>query len=60
MTLEDLLTMRNGFACYSGSNEIGNINSWIIEMTFEGDEVRLSMKDATGLGGATFGGRSKE
>jgi len=29
-------------------------------MTFEGDEVSLSMKDATGLGGAKFGGRSKE
>jgi hypothetical protein len=33
-------------------NEIGNINNWIIEMTFEGDEVNLLMKDATGLGGA--------
>ena len=43
-----------------GNNEIGNIDSWIIEMTFEGDEVSLSMKDVTGLGGAAFGGRSKE
>ena len=41
-------------------NEIGNINSWIIEMRFEGDEVTLSMKDATGLGSAEFGGRLKD
>jgi hypothetical protein len=41
-------------------NEIGNINSWIIEMRFEGNEVTLSIKDATGLGSADFGGRLQD
>jgi hypothetical protein len=41
-------------------NEIGNINSWVIEMTFEGDDVSLSMRDATGLCGAKFRGRSRK
>jgi hypothetical protein len=41
-------------------NEIGNINSWVIEMTSEGDDVSLSMRDATGLCGAKFRGRSRK
>jgi CubicO group peptidase (beta-lactamase class C family) len=41
-------------------NEIGNINHWRIEVAFQGDEVEVSMQDATGLGGAEFGGRLGE
>ena len=38
-------------------DEIGNINTWHIEATFDGDKVTVGMVEVgTGLGAATFGG----
>ena len=38
-------------------DEIGNINQWRINATFEDDQVTVQMQDLTGLGGVTLVGR---
>jgi len=39
-------------------DEIGNIYTWQIRLTFEGERVTVQMEEVgTGLGGASFGGR---
>ena len=38
-------------------DEIGSINRWRISLSFDGDEVRLEMTEATGLGAVTISGR---
>ncbi len=38
-------------------DEIGSINRWRISLRFHGDEVRLDMTEATGLGAVTISGR---
>jgi len=42
-------------------DEIGNINTWRIRTTFDGDAVTVEMVEVgTGLGAATFGGIAEE
>lgn len=38
-------------------DEIGNINQWRINATFEGDQVTIQMQDLTGLGSVTLVGQ---
>ncbi len=38
-------------------DEIGNINQWQINATFENDQVTVRMQDTTGLGGVTIVGQ---
>ena len=38
-------------------DEIGSINRWRISLSFHGDEVRLDMTEATGLGAVAISGR---
>lgn len=41
-------------------NEVGNINNWMMTMTFDGDEALVSMKNFTGLGEATFQAKAEK
>lgn len=38
-------------------NEVSNINNYQVNMTFEGDQVKVRVEELTGTGSATFGGR---